>query len=377
MPPVRVVSLEHVAAILKAIDLEDVLVSQAKAFHAYSAKVTQTPNRITLGTPAHSTLIMPSRIDTLTSAIKIVSVPKTDSKNGLPGVTLVLDNETAEPRGLVNARLLTAVRTAAGSALATRAIFNNNNSLTKAGDSLTLVVFGAGAQAKSHVQLLLHVLPQIRKVVICNRTLPRAQELATDLGSQSQYAGVEVVAFCISTGESTGSISSSQISGQQPKEQLKHIVQIADVICTCTNSREALFPGEWVRPGTHINMVGSYTPEMHEVDQTLIKRAHVLADAREECIHEAGELILAKKETGQDGILAELGQIFNEHGQLSHAALPSEFITVTKSDDTPKDANKKDVTIFKSVGIAAQDVAITTLVLDKAEEMNLGAVVDF
>ncbi|KAG0015622.1 hypothetical protein BGZ80_009751 [Entomortierella chlamydospora] len=327
MPPVRVVSLEHVAAILKAIDLEDVLVSQAKAFHAYSAKVTQTPNRITLGTPAHSTLIMPSRIDTLTSAIKIVSVPKTDSKNGLPGVTLVLDNETAEPRGLVNARLLTAVRTAAGSALATRAIFNNNNSLMKAGDSLTLVVFGAGAQAKSHVQLLLHVLPQIRKVVICNRTLPRAQELVKDLGSQSQYAGVEIVAFCISTGESTGPISSSQISGQQPKEQLKHIVQIADVICTCTNSREALFPGEW--------------------------------------------------ETGQDSILAELGQIFDEHGQLSHAALPPEFITVTKSDVTPTDVNRKDVTIFKSVGIAAQDVAITALVLDKAEEMNLGAVVDF
>ncbi|KAF9112537.1 hypothetical protein BGX27_003216 [Mortierella sp. AM989] len=364
-----------VAAILNDIDLEDVLVSQAKAFHAYSEKATQTPNRITLGTHAHSTLIMPSRIDSLASVIKIVSVPKADSKSGLPGVTLVMDNETAEPRGLVNARLLTAVRTAAGSALATRAIFDNNVALKKTGNPLTLVVFGSGAQAKSHIQLLLHAVPQIQKVVICNRTLPRAHELAKDLGSQQQYQNVNIVAFSISTGVSTSPVS----SGQQPEEQLKHIVQSADIICTCTNSNEALFPGEWVRPGTHINMVGSYTPKMHEVDQTLIKRAYVLADARKECEHEAGELILAKKETGQNGILAELGQIFDKHGQLNLSALPSEFITLPKSDNTSATseiAGKKDVTIFKSVGIAAQDVAITALVLDKAEAIDLGAVVD-
>ncbi|KAF9204937.1 hypothetical protein BGZ49_004676 [Haplosporangium sp. Z 27] len=375
MPPVRVVSLEQVTSILKDINLEDVLTSQAKAFHAYSAKATQTPNRITLSTAAHSTLIMPSRIDSLTSVIKIVSVPKTDSKNGLPGVTLVMDNETAEPRGLVNARLLTAVRTAAGSALATRAIFNNNKALAR--DSLTLIVFGSGAQAKSHIQLIHHVLPQIRKVVICNRTFPRAQELVEDLGSQPQFKDVDIVAFSISTGESSGPISSSLTSEQQPKEQLRHIVQIADVICTCTNSNEALFPGEWVRPGTHINMVGSYKPSMHEVDQTLIKRAHVLVDSREECAHEAGELILAKKETGQDGVLEEMGKIFDKNGQLNVSALPSEFTTLKKSNVSSTSGEEKDVTIFKSVGIAAQDVAITALVLDIAEESNLGAIVDF
>ncbi|KAG0377612.1 hypothetical protein BGX24_005774 [Mortierella sp. AD032] len=339
MPPVRVLSLEHVAAVLKDIDVEDILNSQAKAFHAYSANETQTPQRSTLETPFHKTLIMPSRIDTLTSTVKIVSVPKTDSKDGLPGVSLVLDNKTGEPRGLVNARLLTAIRTAAGSALATRAIFN--------------------AQQEA--------LPQISRVIICNRTLPRARDLVQEIAHEYSAKSIELSAFSTSTGEST-STTSTGASGS-PQDQLKAIVHSADIICTCTNTKEALFPGEWVRPGTHFNMVGSYTPEMHEIDQGLVARSWTLVDAKKECEHEAGEFILAKKQTGQNGILVELGEIFDQEGQFKQGTLPKEF-----SED--RGNIKKDVTIFKSVGIAAQDVAITALVLDRAEVMGLGSVVD-
>ncbi|KAF9438311.1 hypothetical protein BGZ76_008699 [Entomortierella beljakovae] len=370
MPPVRVVSFEQVGSILEEMNPEDILASQAKAFNAYSAKETQTPNRSTLGSQGFTTLVMPSRIDSVASVIKIVSIPKGDSKNGLPGSSLVLDNETSEPRGLVNARLLTAVRTAAGSALATRAVFAVNKNLLDGKDSLTLVIFGSGAQAKAHIQLLVHVVPQIKRVVVCNRTLPRAEELINSIKSQRWLKNVEAVAFSITTGESTGPISAPS---QDPTAQLKHIVQNADIICTCTNSRQALFPGEWVKPGTHINMIGSFTPEMHEVDQVLIKRAHILVDSHEECKIEAGELILALIETGQDGVLAELGNIFNRVGQLQSELVPSEFATIKKSDNV----GAKDITMFKSVGIAAQDVAIAALVLEKAEEGNVGSVVPF
>ncbi|KAF9122922.1 hypothetical protein BGW39_009399 [Mortierella sp. 14UC] len=371
MPPVRVLSLEHVAAVLKDIDIEDILASQAQAFHAYSANETQTPQRSTLETPYHKTLIMPSRIDTLTSTVKIVSVPKTDSKDGLPGVSLVLDNKTGEPRGLVNARLLTAVRTAAGSALATRAIFNAQQEVQqKKREALSLVVFGSGAQAKSHIQLLTHILPQISRVIICNRTLPRARDLVQELAPECRAKSIDLSAFSISTGESTSSFTGATGS---PQDQLKAIVHSADIICTCTNTKEALFPGEWVRPGTHFNMVGSYTPEMHEVDQGLIARSWTLVDAKKECEHEAGEFILAKKQTGHNGILAELGEIFDQEGQLKREAFPKEFSGLSEED---RGNIKKDVTIFKSVGIAAQDVAITALVLDKAEAMGLGSVVD-
>ncbi|KAG0260892.1 hypothetical protein BG011_001546 [Mortierella polycephala] len=379
MPPVRVLSLDNVATILKNLDVEDVLANQAKAFNAYSAKQTQTPQRVNLETNSHTTLVMPSRIDTLTSVIKVVSIPKQDSKNGLPGVTLVMDNNTGEPRGLVNARLLTAIRTAAGSALATRAIFSTPSKKNKGSTPLTLVVFGSGAQAKAHIQLLTHVLPQITTVIICNRTLPRALDLLTEL--QPQYSNkIEISAFSMSTGESKGA-SSSLSSGQQPKDQLKRIVQSADIICTCTNSLEALFPGEWVKPGAHINMVGSFKPHMHEVDQTLIKRAFTVVDAQNECQEEAGELILAIKESGYDGILTELGQIFDEQGQLNASALPSQFSSLPSSIDCKESSSQttgphRDVSIFKSVGIAAQDVAITSLVLDKAETMDLGSVVE-
>ncbi|KAF9964069.1 hypothetical protein BGZ70_006983 [Mortierella alpina] len=398
MPSVRVLSLDQVATILSGLDSEELLTSQAKAFQAYSANETQTPHRSTLQTPAHATLIMPSRIDSQTSVIKVVSVPKTDSKNGLPGVTLVMDNSTGEPRGLVNARLLTALRTAAGSALATRAVFT-----TKSGRDhrpLTLAVFGSGAQAKAHIQLLVHTVPQIAKVVICNRTLPRAQELIKEL--QSQYDGIDLCAFSTGTGETTGPQLNTPSAASDPKQQLQSIVQAADIICTCTNTREPLFRGEWVKPGAHINMVGSFTPEMHEVDQVLIQRAYTLVDARKECEEEAGELILAIKESGYDGIIAELGQLYDQKGSLQPDHLPSQlgalasFVSNASSTSSyvengqePMVTNKaaksgsaatmvshRDVTIFKSVGIAAQDVAITALVLDKAEVANVGSVVD-
>ncbi|KAF9935925.1 hypothetical protein BGZ67_002870 [Mortierella alpina] len=395
MPSVRVLSLDQVATILSSLDNEELLTSQARAFQAYSANETQTPHRSTLQTPAHATLIMPSRIDTQTSVIKVVSVPKTDSKDGLPGVTLVMDNSTGEPRGLVNARLLTALRTAAGSALATRAVFTTKS--TREHRPLTLAVFGSGAQAKAHIQLLVHAVPQIAKVVICNRTLPRAQELIKEL--QSHYGGIDLCAFSTSTGESAGSPLNTGMSN--PKHQLQSIVQAADIICTCTNTREPLFQGEWVKPGAHINMVGSFTPEMHEVDQVLIQRAYTLVDAKKECEEEAGELIQAIKESGYDGIIAELGQLYDQNGSFQADRLPSQlgalssFVSTSstlssidngqepmvtnkaaKSGSAATMVSHRDVTIFKSVGIAAQDVAITALVLDKAEIASVGSVVD-
>ncbi|KAG0284316.1 hypothetical protein BGZ97_008237 [Linnemannia gamsii] len=323
---------------------------------------------------------MPSRIDTLTSTVKIVSVPKTDSKEGLPGVTIVLDNKTGEPRGLVNARLLTAVRTAAGSALATRVIFSNKEQEHKKTKELSLVVFGSGAQAKAHIQLLTHILPdQISRIVICNRTLPRAHDLVQELAPECSAKSIDISAFSITTGKSSTSSSSPGTgTGGSPQDKLREIVQTAHIICTCTNTTSPLFPGEWVQPGTHLNMVGSYTPQMHEVDQNLIARAWTLVDAKKECEHEAGEFILAKKQTGENGVLAELGEIFAEDGRVLKDSLPKEFVEVVQDQarGNINEKKKKDVTIFKSVGIAAQDVAITALVLDKAEAMGLGSVVD-
>ncbi|KAF9581915.1 hypothetical protein BGW38_000898 [Lunasporangiospora selenospora] len=402
MPPVRVLSLDQVATVLNRVDAEDVLVSQAAAFHAYRSVNTQAT-------------FMPSRIDTLTSAIKIVSIPVTDSKNGLPGVTVVMDNDSGEPKGLVNARLLTAIRTAAGSALATRIIFltrhlaqshgkahaeNDSNTHLKqdvegavGGKPLTLVIFGSGAQAKAHIQLLVHVLPdQIQKVIVCNRTLPRAKALLHELRSDSRYARIDLEVFSTSDGDSFKLLANSTETQKQqqteevvhstnPQLQLKDIVASADIICTCTNSREALFKGEWVKPGTHLNMVGSFKPDMHEVDQTLIRRAMILVDATKECQEEAGELMLAMKETGSDGILDELGRLFDPKGNLLPEAIPTSFMDLplsASSDSTSTETqNQKDVTIFKSVGIAAQDVAITALVLDMAEAMNIGSLVEF
>ena len=144
---------------------------------------------------------------------------------------------------------------------------------------------------------------------------------------------------------------------------LKDAVRHADVICTATSSEEPLFPSDWVSPGTHLNLVGSFTPHMHEVDSGLINRAwKVVVDSRDACAIEAGELIVAGKAMDPRESLIELGELVEkgEGGKFVPVELPQEL----KAPD--------GVTIFKSVGVGLQDVAIATLVLSRAESMGYG-----
>ncbi|KAF9163394.1 hypothetical protein DFQ26_002554 [Actinomortierella ambigua] len=342
---------------------------------------TQTPQRISTTSKDHTTLYMPARIDSMTSVVKIVSIPLQSSPFGLPGFSVVLDNDTAEARGLVNARLLTAVRTAAGSALATKMVLEARSKTTTE-EPLNLVVFGSGAQAKAHVQLIIQSVPspfRIAKVTIVNRTAPRGEALLKDLGHLFPSVPLELV---LTATEPESSSSSSSPS-------LEQAVRQADIICTCTNSREPLFDSTWVRPGTHLNLVGSFKPEMQEIDQALVQRSHIIVDSTEACAHEAGELMRAQKwknehpeQTTYRGVLAELGELVDAQGNILYDHVPSAWKRAAgNSSNSSKDKREGDddssfVTLFKSVGIAAQDVAITCLVLEEAEANNIGTMVE-
>ena len=309
----------------------------------------------------HTALFMPSRISDLGTTIKVVSIPSfPGNRQGLPASTLVLDEVTGCVKAIVNATALTALRTAAGaipfpfrlvgrrrveayhttgSVLATRLLVSK---VPK-----TLVAFGAGKQIQAHVDLHLRTFPSFESCTIVNRTDGvRLHELASSL-RQSHPS----VAF------NTLTLDDSRV---------KDAVRNADVICTATSSERPLFPSDWVSPGTHLNLVGSFTPRMHEVDSQLVNRAwKVVVDSREACAVEAGELIAAGKAVGPNASLIELGELVEEGDD-------GKFVPMLHEDFREPDG----VTIFKSVGVGLQDVAIASLVLSHAEHMGYGTRID-
>ncbi|KAL5482599.1 hypothetical protein ACEPAI_9193 [Sanghuangporus weigelae] len=289
------------------------------------------PHRTSITTDAYSVLFMPARIDDFGTTIKTVSVPgPNSSRDGVQATTLLLDEETGAVKAIVNATSLTALRNAAGSVLATRLLGPSN--------PRTLLAFGAGQQIAAHAKLFLRTMSSLDRCIIVNRSSnSRLASLRTTL--QSQFPNVD-----ITTGDPT-------------TLNLESVVSSADVICTATSSTKPLFEAHWVKSGTHINLVGSYTPAMAEVDVEMIKRAgKVLVDSKEACLVEAGE-ILAANLTTKD--LVEIGEAVTSNGK----GIPD----ITKA---VKEAG--DVTIFKSVGIGLQDTAITDAVVQMCSSMGLG-----
>jgi ornithine cyclodeaminase len=202
-----------------------------------------------------------------------------------------------------------------------------------------LVVFGSGAQAEAHIRAFVAAYPSLRSVVIVARkATPRSAALVAEMGAA--LPGVAV---------SQGVASFA--SGTADNFDLSAAVAAADIICTMTSSTEPLFASADVKAGAHVCMIGSYKPHMREVEDALIRRAGVVVvDSREACGHEAGEL-----QNSKDEDLVEIGQLVNGDA----AALDKVLKT-------------GDVTVFKSVGLGVQDVAITAVVLAEAEKMGLG-----
>jgi ornithine cyclodeaminase/alanine dehydrogenase-like protein (mu-crystallin family) len=221
----------------------------------------------------------------------------------------------------------------------------------------TLVVFGAGKQIEAHIDLHLAAFPSIMICIIVNRTINH-RVLALFARLRPRYTDSEIRFSAITpTGEIFGTTGDHNLT-------FKESVHSADIICTATSSTAALFPSDWVRNGTHINLIGSFAPDMCEVDSDLIHRAsRVVVDSRDACSIEAGELIKAgvdkhnMLELGQIVTIAEDGEILSNRDEIASA-------------------REGDVTIFKSVGVGLQDVAIATAVVTRAESLQVGTRID-
>ncbi|KAE9409207.1 NAD(P)-binding protein [Gymnopus androsaceus JB14] len=302
-----------------------------------------TPHRTSIPTENHTTLFMPGRISNIGTTMKVVSVPSNpDDTRGLPASTLVLDKDTGAVKAIVNARSLTALRNAAGSLLST--------TLVGPVSPVHIAAFGAGAQIIAHLDLHLQVFASVKSCTIINRTLnARVSAVASEL--QLKHPSVKI-----------------SVLASASREEVRTSLSTASIIITATPSRVPLFPSSWVRSGTHVILIGSYTPQMKEVDTDLIMRAipkegNSLVDSVLACFTEAGELLEANLHSDQ---VVEIGELVLEKRANSEASSWRDSRELAEQSD---DFNGP-ITVFKSVGVGLQDVAIACAVVDKAEELE-------
>ena len=253
-------------------------------------------------------LLMPAT-GAATSGVKVIALHPGNPARGLPfvqGVYVLFDTDTLAPRALIDAAELTRIRTASISALGARYLARPESS--------TMVVFGTGVQAEAHVEALRAVLPITRVTIVGRR-----REAADELASRLAVDGLEIAAGDAET------------------------VTDADVVCTCTSTTEALFEDAWIKPGTHIAAIGSYLPERREVPAATVARARVAVDDIEGALAEAGDLLraIAEGSFAADRILCDLP------GLVRGATVRT---------------SPADVTLFKAVGSAFEDLIVASAV---------------
>lgn len=305
-----------------ALPMSEAIEAVKNAFGQFSAGRATMPLRSSLSTEKGVTLLMPAYLrQTKSLTIKIVSVYERNAEAGLPTVTamvMALDPLTGMPRALMDGTSLTAIRTGAAGGLAADLLARQ--------DAKKVTLFGAGVQGRAQLLGVLAVR-KIDEVFIISRHKESAQKLAREMQPWPNPPIIRV----------------------QPP--LKDAIQSADIIVTATTSKTPLFDGNDLKPGTHITAIGAFTPDMQEIDEATIARARIIVDSREACMAEAGDLIKTNAHIDE-----ELGDIIN--GQR------------------PGRQNQKEITLFKTVGLAVQDAAAAAVILKRAEKLGLGSLIE-
>jgi len=256
--------------------------------------------------------------------IKIVTVygdnPANHNLPTIQGLLLVHDAQTGQVVAMMDAEHLTATRTGAASGVAT-------NYLARP-DAETVTLFGAGALVPAQLAAVCAVRP-IRRAYVITRTGNKDADFCKRMANE---LGIEVHAT----------------------RDTQHAVTQADIICTATNSATPLFPGAWVRPGTHINAVGANTRTMRELDTVTIQRSRVFVDHHPAAGAEAGDILMpiAEGAVTYAQVIGALGDVIN--GTVTGRTSPAE------------------ITVFKSVGLAMQDAVTAAQLYTKAVALGIG-----
>lgn len=293
------VSFLDESAIHPLLRLEDLIPAMEQALIDFSAGRVLQPVRSIVAVPQHNGLmgLMPAVYGGLMGT-KLVNVYPDNAARGLTthqAVIVIFDAKTGVPLVIMDGRLITGLRTAAVSAVATKLLTPANIS--------SLAILGSGVQARAHFRAL-SLVREFDDVRVWGRNPDNAGALAGEIGGRTCSA--------------------------------EDAVRGADVIVTVTNSPEPILQGKWLKPGALVNAVGAVGPARREVDSDAMRGA-VIVDSREAALKESGDVLL-----GKASIYAELGEILSGAKEVPNA----------------------EVTVFKSLGIAVEDLAAAKLVLE-------------
>lgn len=315
----------------RAVPMDQAMDAVAAAFAQLSSGQADAPLRLSIDIPAHdaTALFMPAYLPASEAlGAKLLTLfPHNPARLGTPAIAalvVLFDSANGRPLALLDGAWLTALRTGAASGVATRLMARR--------DARSLALFGAGAQALAQAWAVCVARP-IERVWLVNRTEAHAERLAEELrGFGAPIPGDVRVA-----------------------DSAREALQDARVICCATGASTPLFAAADIQPGTHINAIGAYRPTAREVPTATVAAARVVVDQRAAAWAEAGDLIIARQEGAIDTehIVAELGALV--------------------AGVTPGRLDDAQITIFKSVGAAVQDVAVARLAVTRAQSLGLGA----
>lgn len=316
------------SALREALPMADTIEVVKGAFAAYSSGEAVQPQRLAVKVPPEESvlLVKPALLPDAALGAKLVSVFPGNPARGLPmisGVVIVLDPATGEPTGLCDGGFLTAWRTGAASGAATDLLARD--------DAKIGAVLGCGAQGRTQA-LAIDTVRRLDEIRVFDAFGAQVDMFIEEMAPRLDARIVRAAS------------SDEAVDG-------------ADVVCTATTATEPVVHGDQLFEGAHLNGVGSFTPAMCEVDGTAIKRARIVVDSREAALTEAGELIRAVEE----GLTDPADWV--ELGEIARGTAPG------RESDT-------ELSFFKSVGLAVQDMAAAALAFANAERLGLGDEID-
>lgn len=315
------------AEVRRLMPMKDCIRIVERAMRTVSIGGADLPLRIGARVPGTMNLIaaMPGYLREPESlGTKVIAIFPSNVQRGLSshmGLVLLFDPVEGVPIALLDAASITLLRTAAATAVATRALAR--------ADAADMAVLGTGEQAAAHMHAICAVR-ELRSIRVWGRSQDKARELAK---RESAALGMDIT-VCAS---------------------IEEAVAGAGIVCTTTGARQPILLGQWIAPGTHVNLVGAGAADAREADEALVKKSRYFVDFRASALAQAGELHAAfgsGTPQAEQFIRGEIGEVLNE----------------TKQGRT----SDEDVTVYKSLGIAAQDLAVSHAIYGLAREAGLG-----
>lgn len=315
------------------VSMPDAIALMKQAFGELSAGRTVSPLRTVIPLPDREAdaLFMPAFVPAMDAlGLKSVNVFRNNPARGLPAIhalVMLVDTETGQPAAIMDGSYLTALRTGAVSGAAADLLARE--------DSRTLTVIGAGAQGVTQIAAICAVRP-IERVIAVDISEVALERLRD--GIRQDWPEL--------------------IDRIEVSNDAAYAVRQADIVCTATTSRKPVFADADLKPGTHISGVGAYTPHMQEIPAETVVRATVVVDAIDAALEEGGDLIIPLQQ----------GLVTREHFSRELGMLVNEEVAGRTSRD--------EITFFKSVGNAVQDVVVAKRAVERARTTGMGIDID-